>query len=198
MPAKEKIHPDDISWTASWVTHVPFDQLPKRYQLDDFDYKIYKLGSKPLDFWIFLAKKLHLMSYNDHAYHKVWVDNVSKYHVALILHGESKIHKDYELNLANGNARALCQLLQIPTMGKMHPLSLLKKIERVKDSPLINEFTRDYSETQNKNPDVPLGLGNGPKMIDMGLSQEKIQRYLLRLEQICDHCIKHECDVAYG
>jgi hypothetical protein len=192
---------EELDWTADYIQHCDWDNLPqqwkdfadKSYVNGDIGYFLWKEGVKPLQQWENWAKKYGMIKTEDYPFRKVYVDD-PVYKVAIILHGEPKVHKGMEMTLANGNADTLCKLLKIPAeSGSIHPQALIKKIDDLQ-SRQISEFTRPESDTQVEGP---MGLG-GPRIIDFGLSEDKILQYLETLDKICTHCINHECNVTWG
>lgn len=193
-----------LNWTAQYIQHCSWSNLPEQFKKlsqepyvdGDIGYFLWEEGEKSLSTWQNWLKKYNMILFEDYPFKKIYVDN-EKYKVAIVLYGEPKEHKGMEMTLANENARVLCQLLGIPESGSSHPLALLKKIEQIKNKN-ITEFTRPETDEQFNDPDAPLGLGKGSRMIDFGLSKEKIMNYLIHLENLCDHCIKYECNINWG
>jgi hypothetical protein len=71
------------------------------------------------------------------------------------------------MQLSNRNAYILCQYLGIPEYGHMHPRGLMNKIDYVIQNPdKASEFAIPSSDTKHHDPDAPLGLGDGPRIID--------------------------------
>jgi hypothetical protein len=68
-------------------------------------------------------------------------------------------------------------------MGSISPLALLRKIESVKGSRMLEEFTR---------PDE-----DGPRVYGGGIDVNYLNRKLLELEALADFCIREECDIKW-
>lgn len=105
-----------------------------------------------------------------------------------------------ELNVSNYSASILGQLLKFnPESGHMHPLPLLKRIEQIKANQRYLDFTHDPSDSAH---DIPLEnnlmSGTGVRVIDFGIDENKILGWLNKLEEICDYCIAHECNISWG
>lgn len=193
---QKPISPDLLTWTASWVQHCRWEDLPEKFKtLGDMDQNLWNLGPQHLQVWRGMADQLGLQLHDDWTYKKIWVDNVP-WKVVLVATGEDKTHRGQEMQLANSNAHALCSFLGIEDSGSMNPIALLKIIEKAKNRGNASEFTRNYEDSDDNK--APLGIDNGSRMIDFGLSESKMHQYLLTLEHLCDHCIRHECDISWG
>lgn len=95
--------------------------------------------------------------------------------------------KSKEVQMSNANAMAVLQLLGLDNedlSGKINPLSLLKKIERVKNSRIIDEFTRSSYQEGN--------------IYDMGINRRYFDKKLMNLEELAYYCIMKECDIVWG
>lgn len=90
----------------------------------------------------------------------------------------------YSVQLSSGNARSLLQLLGLDSWGSMDKIAFLKRIESVKGSRIIDEFTRS-----------PV---NENRVYDRGIDRAYIERKLLELEALADYCIMKECDISWG
>lgn len=185
---------EDAIWSGYWFQHAAWSDLPKNLQTSEIagmDQAVWEAGGKPFEFWQDIANKYNLPLIENYNLKKIWaLKENDKYLLGLSVTGEPKEAHGVELNLANANARILFQILGIQEeSGQSHPLPILKKIEKILNQrDRLDEFTRDYEESQD----------NGPKMINFGLPKEQILNYLLRLEEICDHCIKYECNISWG
>ena len=200
----KKIDDQSTDFNASFIQHCDWDDVPeklkklreKSYVDGDIAFFLYEEGAKPLQVWQKWLQKYDMILYEDYPFKKVYVDD-PKYKVAIVLYADPKEHRGKEMTLSNINAQTLLQYLKLPESGNMNPIALLKSIEKAKQNKLT-EFTRPYSDDQYNDPTAPLGLGKGSRMIDFGLSEERLQKYLMSLEEICDHCIKYECNVGWS
>ena len=96
-------------------------------------------------------------------------------------------HESANVQMSNMNANTIFQLLNLDNsdgMGSISPLALLRKIESVKGSRMLEEFTR---------PDE-----DGPRTYGGGIDVNYLNRKLLELEALADFCIREECDIQWG
>jgi len=96
-------------------------------------------------------------------------------------------HESFNVQMSNMNANTIFQLLSMDNsdgMGSISPLALLRKIESVKGSRMLEEFTR---------PDE-----DGPRVYGGGIDVNYLNRKLLELEALADFCIREECDIKWG
>jgi hypothetical protein len=198
----EKVQPEALSWSASWFDRAPMPDSVKKVFIDRgvnyIDEYYYELGNEPYPFWLQEAATLGLRLVEDYPYSKLFMTPVGDSGYGFRLYGEKPEHVGMEMQLANENARALCQYLRIDEGGSMHPLALLRLIEGSRDRGNAEAFTRSETDEQRKDPTVPFGLNDGPRVISFGLSEDKMAWYLLKLENLCDHCIRYECNVSWG
>jgi len=102
-----------------------------------------------------------------------------------------------ELNAANRNALILLKILGLEEdySGTVDAQEIKNRIEKLRQTDLLKDFTLDPSETQSVKEQDPADWWKqeepqkGPRMIDMGLSQEQLNRYLDELEQIADYAL---------
>ena len=195
---RKNLKEEKLNWTADYVQHCNWDNLPdqwkklsrKSYIGGDIGYFLWKEGIKPLPVWQKWVQKFGMILSEDYPFRKVYIDNID-YKVAIILHGEPPENAGMEMQLANSNASTLCQILGIDSAGgSMRPLELLRRVERAK-SKNLSDFTRENTDEKHIDPEAPMGLGNGPRIISFGLDEQ-------RLETLCDHCIQQECDISWG
>lgn len=195
-----KNDPNNMEWTLDFVAHTPYQEWPDSFKKlsqevgGDIGFWMWNLGIVDMPFILDFVKKYNLKLYENRVSTQVFVDSVP-YHIAIIAHGEPIGALQKHMTLANTNAHALCQLLNIdPESGTLDPYMLADKIEKVRESGRLIEFTRPFVDEKD---DAPLGLG-GPRMIDMGLSVDKLNNYLLSLEELCDYCIQNQCNIHYS
>lgn len=95
-------------------------------------------------------------------------------------------HKSVNVQMSSANAKTIFQLLNLNNnagMGSISPLALLRKIESVKGSRMLEEFTR---------PDE-----NESRTFGDGIDVNYLNYMLMQLEALADFCIKEECDVKW-
>ena len=93
----------------------------------------------------------------------------------------------YSVQMSNRNARSVLQLLGFDSeelLGSSNPIAFLKRIESVKGSRMIDEFT--ISPRQEE------------RIHDAGVSRDYLEHSLLALEKLADYCIMKECDISWG
>lgn len=201
FPAKSR--KEKSLWGASYTQRGSDESLPQHIQdviastpHEDLGYHLWGIGLNPLPFWEnYIENTLRLKLSYDYKTSRVYTDESGQ--ITLVLDAQDPEENKVAMQLANRNAGILCDLLHIEDVGSMHPVALLKRVEKAKNVSL-NDFEVKQEETQRKDPTVPFGLNDGPKMIDMGLSKEQISGYFLRLESLCDYCIQNECSVSWG
>ena len=91
------------------------------------------------------------------------------------------------VQMSNTNARVILQLLNLDyeeLSGSINPIAMMKKIDNVKGSRLIDEFTRDYEQVGN--------------IYSSGIDRNYIEDKLLRLEDLADYCVRKECEIGWG
>jgi hypothetical protein len=96
-------------------------------------------------------------------------------------------HESFNVQMSNMNAYTIFQLLGIDNsdgMGSISPLALLRKIESVKGSRMLEEFTR---------PDE-----DGPRTYGGGIDVNYLEGKLLQLEALADFCIREECNITWS
>ncbi len=96
-------------------------------------------------------------------------------------------HESFNVQMSNMNANTIFQLLGIDNsdgMGSISPLALLRKIEGVKGSRMLEEFTR---------PDE-----DGPRTYGGGIDVNYLESKLLQLESLADFCIQNECNITWS
>jgi len=158
---------------------------------DDMAYYFYKYvqknGYQPLSFWISEYRQFgNLVMDEGGAFPEFNIVKNGKVVMSLscIAHMPSD---SYTVQLSNMNARTIFQLLNIDNsddVGSISPLALLRKIESVKGSRILEEFTR---------PDE-----DGPRTYGGGIDVNYIEGKLLQLEALADFCIREECDVQWS
>ena len=158
---------------------------------DDMAYYFYKYvqknGYQPLSFWISEYRQFgNLVMDEGGAFPEFSIVKNGKVVMSLscIAHMPSDSHT---VQLSNMNARTIFQLLNIDNsddVGSISPLALLRKIESVKGSRILEEFTR---------PDE-----DGPRTYGGGIDVNYIEGKLLQLEALADFCIREECDVQWS
>lgn len=170
----QTLEEDKLNWTADFVQHCKLEELPDNWKKfadkpfvgGDIGYFLWNEGNKPLSSWQKWLKKFDMILSEDKPFKKVYIDNIA-YKVAIILNGEPPEHHGIEMQLSNRNAYILCQYLGIPEYGHMHPRGLMNKIDYVIQNPdKASEFAIPSSDTKHHDPDAPLGLGDGPRIID--------------------------------
>lgn len=158
---------------------------------DDMAYYFYKYvqknGYQPLSFWISEFRQFgNLVMDEGGAFPEFSIVKNGKVVMSLscIAHMPSDSHT---VQLSNMNARTILQLLNIDNSddaGSISPLALLRKIESVKGSRMLEEFTR---------PDE-----DGPRTYGGGIDVNYLESKLLQLEALADFCIREECDIQWG
>ena len=188
----DKIH-DQLSWDCYFFIKN-YKQFYDKYPGEDVEQMCWSKGHQPLEFWNALANKYDMVMVEDHKSNKLYIDSdhaddPMKGDYGMRITATKKDAINLELQIANANAQTLCMLLKIdPESGNMNPYALLKKIEQV-DWKSLTEFTKDYSDTQEE---------GRPRIIDFGLDIHKLKQYFIKLEEICDYCIKQELDINWG
>lgn len=195
MKSLNLVQPEELTWSASCTIKKPNEVNPdflKWYQKYDYDpsYVFWELGHKPLEYWLNLAKSFGLtVLYEDYPTHKVYTDKINSTY--LILYGAEEADLSIELQVSNANAAELCDFLGIEESGKSHPIAFLKRIENAKANKNLNDYTRPNIESDPNDQ-------QGARMISFGLDSNRLHLYLLKLEEICDHCISREKDITWG
>ena len=199
-----KINDQSTDFNARYIQHCNWNDVPEKLKMlreksyvdGDIAYFLYEEGAKPLQVWQKWLQKHDMILYEDYPFKKVYVDD-PKYKVVIVLYADPKEHRGKEMTLSNDNAYALLQFLKLPESGNMNPIAFLKTIQNANQNKL-SKFTRPFVDEQYNDPTAPLGLGQGARMIDYGLDENKIKQYLMYIEEICDHCIKYECNIGWG
>lgn len=197
----KQIPEDQAVWTASLVYH-DWENCPEQFKEPELDYKIWQMGRQTLHYWENWANKHNLEIYENYKHFKTFtVGGTFPSPVALCVYGDDPEHLDTDIQLANVNADALLQWLKLPSTGSLHPLKFLRHIEEAKKSGKATEFTRPTVDSDDKDvmPSSLVGdiLGAG-RNISFGLDENKLHSYLLKLEELCDHCLKYECNISWG
>lgn len=158
---------------------------------NDMAYYFYKYvqenGYQPLSFWISEFRQFgNLLMDEGGAFPEFSIVKNGKVVMSLscIAHMPSDSHT---VQLSNMNARTIFQLLNIDNsddVGSISPLALLRKIESVKGSRILEEFTR---------PDE-----DGPRTYGGGIDVNYIEGKLLQLEDLADFCIREECNITWS
>lgn len=158
---------------------------------NDMAYYFYKYvqenGYQPLSFWISEFRQFgNLVMDEGGAFPEFSIVKNGKVAMSLscIAHMPSDSHT---VQLSNMNARTIFQLLNIDNsddMGSISPLALLRKIESVKGSRMLEEFTR---------PDE-----DGPRTYGGGIDVNYLESKLLQLEALADFCIREECNITWS
>jgi len=158
---------------------------------NDMPYYFYQYvrdnGSQPLSFWQSVFNNFgeaRMIDAGAYPIFHIIKDGNFVMEISLIATSpfESKI-----VQMSNMNARTILQLLNIDTsdlVGSISPLALLRKIESVKGSRMLEEFTR---------PDE-----DGPRIYGGGIDVNYLERKLLELEALADFCVMEECDINWG
>jgi hypothetical protein len=169
---------------------------------NDMGYYFYKYvesnGPQPLSFWMDIFSDFGKVTMDSGGeYPLFWVRKDGMPVMELSLVARSKVD-DAVVQMSNMNASNILQLLGLgggggsselgfdldEMVGSISPLALLRKIEGVKGSRILDEFTR---------PDVDRG-----NFHSRGIDRNYINGKLLQLEALADFCIKQECDVIWG
>ena len=158
---------------------------------NDMAYYFYKYvqenGYQPLSFWISKFRQFgNLVMDEGGAFPEFSIVKNGNVVMSLscIAHMPSDSHT---VQLSNMNARTIFQLLNIDNsddVGSISPLALLRKIESVKGSRILEEFTR---------PDE-----DGPRTYGGGIDVYYLESKLLQLEALADFCIREECNIIWS
>ena len=198
----KSVDPEALSWEASWFETASMPDSVRKLFIDRgvnyIDEYFYELGHRSYTYWLQWASMLDLGIVEDYNYSKLFAKLIGDRGYGFRIYGEKPEHVGMEMQLANENARSLCQYLGIDEVGSMHPLALLRLIESSRNRGNADDFTRPETDEKVKDPSVPFGLNDGPRVIDFGLSAQKMALYLLKLENLCDHCIRYECNISWG
>jgi hypothetical protein len=98
----------------------------------------------------------------------------------------------HEINIADGNAQTILGMMGLDIAGCMNPVAFLKLLEKLSSRRDLTEFTTPPKD----NGDDP--ERTGPWIIDHGMPMERLQRYIMALESVCDHCIRYEHNICWG
>jgi hypothetical protein len=175
--------------------------LSEKYD-NDMGYHFYKYvesnGPQPLSYWMSVFNDFGEVTMDSGGeYPLFWVRKDGMPVMELSLVARSKVD-DAVVQMSNMNASNILQLLGLgggggsselgfdldEMVGSISPIALLRKIESVKGSRILDEFTR---------PDVDRG-----NLHSRGIDINYINGKLLQLEALADFCIKQECDVKWG
>lgn len=148
---------------------------------------VQKNGYQPLSFWISEYKQFgDLVMDEGGAFPEFSIVKNGK--VVMSLSCIAYLPSDSRtVQMSNMNANTIFQLLELDSsdgMGSVSPLALLRKIESVKGSRMLQEFTRPDS-------DSPRTYGGG---IDVNYLEGK----LLQLESLADFCVQNECNITWS
>jgi len=164
--------------------------LSEKYD-NDMSYYFYqyvqKNGYQPLSFWISEYKQFgDLVMDEGGAFPEFSIVKNGK--VVMSLSCIAYLPSDSRtVQMSNMNANTIFQLLELESSDGMvgvAPLALLRKIESVKGSRMLQEFTRPDS-------DSPRTYGGG---IDVNYLEGK----LLQLESLADFCVQNECNITWS
>lgn len=155
-------------------------------------------GPQPLSFWMDIFSSFGEVDMSEGGeYPSFWVRKDGVPVMELSLAARSEIDNKV-VQMSNMNANNILQLLGLgggggsselgldigEMSGSISPLALLRKIEGVRGSRILDEFTR---------PDVERG-----NFHSKGIDKNYITRKLLELEALADFCIKQECNITWG
>lgn len=188
--------PDKLMWSGHLFLK-DWAGVPKQYMQDegfgwqDFEHEVWKMGHQPFQYWMSFAQQHQMKPYPAESWphsklyvHTFGPNNEIAYGIRL--YGEWPDYTNKEFNIANANAYQVCKMLGIPESGCMNPHALLNAIENRNPAIL---YLQEPSESHEE------GMAH---IIDYGLTGERMQRYLLYLEELCDFCIQKEVDVCWG
>ena len=183
--------PQKLVWMGNFDCYENKPELKKflsekfNIKEEDLDYAFFDFGYQPYEFWRSGLMGSSLKLKDSAPFYKKYVDGECSF----ILDGIFPNAMDVEVNLSNDSVMNLFMLLGIDFdyVGSIDPIVFSKKIE-IKLNDRLTEFTRPYSESQ----------GEGAKMIDLGLSQPRLENQLLSLQKLCDFCIDKGCKVGWG
>ena len=106
------------------------------------------------------------------------------YRIDILKNGTEDYPEIPEMNIAQGNAQYLFDLLNIPwdQSGSMELMELRQRLATTTES-RMGEFTQDPTDSGEE--------GQGVRMIDFGLDHDRLKRYLDGLTRIVDFGIEH-------
>ena len=207
-------NPKDLLWEGyfdcqgekSFLTKF----LSERFGLDENElfYGFLDIGYQPYNYWMSRLDGSSLKLKHNYPFEKIYKDGSCIFTLSGIFPEQYGI----ELNLSNQNAENLLLLLNIEFdyAGSIDPLTLSKKIEG-KLNDRLSEFTRPSTDRKIKPTDFSALIKNqdkfyepaeekedGIRVIDFGVSQDQLVNQLLRLQRLCDFCIKKNCNVSWG
>ena len=164
--------------------------LAEKYD-NDMGYYFYqyeqKNGPQPFSFWQSVFEDFgNVKMVEGGAYPLFHVLKDGSFVMELSLIAKSS-HESFNVQMSNMNANTILQLLDIDNsegMGSISPLALLRKIESVKGSKMLQEFTR---------PDE-----DGPRTYGGGIDVNYLESKLLQLESLADFCIQNECNITWS
>ena len=164
--------------------------LAEKYD-NDMGYYFYqyeqKNGPQPFSFWQSVFEDFgNVKMVEGGAYPLFHVLKDGTFVMELTLIAKSP-HESVNVQMSSTNAKIIFQLLNLDnnaSMRSISPLALLRKIESVKGSRILEEFTR---------PDE-----DGPRVYGGGIDVNYLNRKLLELEALADFCIREECDVKWS
>ena len=145
-----------------------------------------KNGPQPLSYWVSAFNDFgNVKMVEGGAYPLFHVLKDGTFVMELTLIAKSP-HESVNVQMSSTNAKTIFQVLNLDNsagMGSISPLALLRKIESVKGSRMLEEFTR---------PDE-----NESRTFGDGIDVNYLNYMLMQLEALADFCIRKECEISW-
>ena len=199
-PEDDSVAPEQLIWGSyftlrhGYQNHLSPDQKALLESMDwDPGYAYWQKGMQPFEFWLDQAEKFGMSLEYDYPYSKTFVRrNGEAVLYSLTINGKRPEDEGWEMSIAQVNAETLLGLMGLKMSGCMNPVAFLKTLEQLSSRRDLTEFTTPMTDNGD-DPDR-----SGPRIVDYGMPMERIQSYILGLEEICDHCIRYERDICWG
>lgn len=112
-----------------------------------------------------------------------------------------------ELNVANGNAFAICEMMGVEpdysgAIKKEQFPEIRRRLIRLKNgdiSPHVQDPTKEVGKMRAYKDDTgQTSIGRGATVYDSGRSHSQVERYIDKLLSMMDFAQKNDCDLTWG